>query len=167
MNSKIINILAILICIFAISNANAQSLSGSRTVAAANTVKTAKHTCSYVVAGGGLTTIATIKTYNANTEQQSEKQLININEDIIETTLYPNPFTDYATVKFGIKPDAQKPKITITDATGRTFYPSFNITEQTDYYMAVEIITTNLKQGRYIIRIISGDKIAAVKAIKL
>lgn len=165
--SKFFNILTILICIFAVSNANAQSLSGNRTVAAAKTVKTAKHTCSYVVAGGGLTTIATIKTYNANTQQQPDKQLVNFNEENIETTLYPNPFTDYATVKFGIKPDAPNPKITITDASGRTFYPNFTITEQTDNYMAVEIITTNLKQGRYIIRIISGDKISAAKAIKL
>ena len=155
-----------MICALSISNAGAQSLSGSRTVAAANTVKTARHTCSYVVAGGGLTTFATLKAKKENTQQNNDPKST-VDKNVVETTLYPNPFTDFATVKFGIKSDAPEPEITITDGSGRSIYPKFSITEQTEKYMTVIITTTNLKQGRYIIRIISGDKIAAVKAIKL
>lgn len=164
--SKIIKILTTIICVLAISHAGAQSLSASRTVAAANTVKTARHTCSYVVAGGGLTTIATLKTIKQDTQINNELPTA-VQNGSVETTLYPNPFTDFATVKFGIKPDAPEPKITITDGSGRTIYPDFSIAEQTEKFMTVIITTTNLKQGRYIIRIISGDKVAAVKAIKL
>ena len=164
--SKIVEILTIMICALSISHAGAQSLSGSRTVAAANTVKTARHTCSYVVAGGGLTTFATLKANKENSTHSNDLKST-VGNNVIETTLYPNPFTDFATVTFGIKPDAPEPKITITDGSGHSIYPKFSITEQTDKYMTVIITTTNLKQGRYIIRIISGDKIAAIKAIKL
>lgn len=164
--SKIIKILTTIICVLAISNAGAQSLSASRTVATANTVKTARHTCSYAVAGGGLITFATLKTIKPDTQINDEISSA-IQDGSVETTLYPNPFTDFATVKFGIKPDAPKPIITITDGSGRTIYPDFSIAEQTEKFMTVIITTTHLKQGRYIIRIISGDKIAAVKAIKL
>ena len=161
--SKIIKILTIVVCVLAMSNAGAQSLSANRTVAAANTVKTARHTCSYVVAGGGLTSFATIK----NNKKQDQTIATPLEKESVETKLYPNPFADYVSVRFGKKVSAPDPIVTITDASGRTIYAEYTITESADNFMEISIQATNLKQGRYIIRIKSGDNILALKAIKI
>ena len=162
---KIIKILTIALCVLAVSNARAQSLSANRTVAAANTVKTARHTCSYVVAGGGLTGFATIKSHNANKQDQTVAKPAE--SESFETKLYPNPFADYVSIRFGKKATAPDPTVTITDATGRTMSAKYTITEYADNFMEITIPATNLKQGRYIIRIKSGDKVLALKAIKI
>jgi len=162
---KIIKISAFIIGVFLATNAEAQQLSGNRTVAAANTVKTARHTCSYVVAGGGLTGYATIKKDNTKVKDQGNTSIQPT--EAFDTKLFPNPFTEFVTIQVGKKTDAPAPKVTITDAAGRTFYTEYTIEECTDTYMTITIPATNLKQGRYIIRIIFSDNISALKAIKI
>ena len=162
---KIIKISALIIGVFLATNAEAQQLSGNRTVAATNTVKTARHTCSYVVAGGGLTGYATVKKGNAEVKNQGNTPIQTA--ETFDTKLYPNPFTDFVTIQVGKKTDATAPKVTITDAAGRTFYTEYTIEESTDSYLTITIPATNLKQGRYIIRVIFSDKISALKAIKI
>lgn len=162
--NRLIKILALIICVAVTSTARAQYLGSNRTAAAANTAKTSKYTCSYIVAGYG--TACFTKPTNAKNNTQNISNNPGLKSADIETKLYPNPFTNYVTVKFAKKDNSPMPQISIIDATGKTMAANCEISDGCTFFSAT-IYTTNLKQGRYIIKIFSANQIIALKAVKI
>lgn len=161
-NLKKILLIVLLLVVF-VKITNAQTISVCRTVSTANETKSNGYSCSYVVAGAGLCSFNQIKINNID---NSFNESILENDENVKVLLFPNPFTEIVNIKYPKRENEESPKVCFIDANGKIISVSYKIKDFGNF-ANLEIYTNFLSNGIYTIRILSGNNMYIVNAVKI
>ena len=154
-------IMACLIIATATCTATAQSMSLGHTTPAANTAHAGGLSYTYAIGQIGRLVISKPNTPSTNDSQQ--KTNATPGGKHLTATAYPNPCTDYLTIKTG-DIAATNAKIQIIDSKGSTIGTSETAISDNGEFT---IDFSALAQGKYIIRIITNYCTYTATAIKI
>lgn len=157
--------MACLIIATATCTASAQSISLGHTTPAASTAHAGGLSYSYSIGQTGRLVIAKPQDQaSQNDGKQSERKADNANKAIKATvSAYPNPCTDYLTIKTGITQPVNASIQIIDSKGGATSTTETTISD--DGELTIDL--SRLATGKYIIRIITGNGTYTATAIKI